>query len=333
MEISVIVPVYNAADYVATCVTSVLKQTASDFELLLVDDGSTDNSLEVCQKLANKDARIKVIHMENAGVSAARNIGLDNAQGDYIAFIDSDDLVSTDYLEYLISGMSDDTVLSMCSHARIHDYHHQFPMTHEQFGELTAQQAAKKLLSGNFPVAVCGGLFRRELISDLRFPVGIRNNEDKLFLYQYLLRKEEGTVAFSKDKMYGYMVRDGSATRRAWNGSLDVVTVADQIRMITEEDHPEWNEMTKNASLKARFDIMNSIILAEKTEHGEQVYDNMRKEALEFGFPKTGGKRLQVEYIAARLGKPFYHALTKTYYKLYSDQRRFQLNEKKTRQG
>lgn len=90
-QISIIVPVYNAGRFLDKCVTSILSQSFSDFELLLVDDGSKDDSGVLCDLYAQKDARVKVFHKENGGVSSARNLGLDNAKGEWIAFVDSDD--------------------------------------------------------------------------------------------------------------------------------------------------------------------------------------------------------------------------------------------------
>ena len=107
MKISVIVPVYNAEKYISRCVDSVLKQTYSDWELLLVDDGSKDASLAILNDYAQKDRRIRTFHQENAGAGAARNVGLDNAIGDYIVFIDSDDFVEFDFFSLIIEKNTD----------------------------------------------------------------------------------------------------------------------------------------------------------------------------------------------------------------------------------
>ena len=101
-EISVIVPVYKVEEYLPQCIDSILAQTFTDFELLLVDDGSPDRCGEICEEYAGKDTRIRVFHQQNSGVSAARNIGLQHAKGTYIVFVDSDDWVSTDYLLHFL---------------------------------------------------------------------------------------------------------------------------------------------------------------------------------------------------------------------------------------
>ena len=98
-KISVIVPVYNVEQYLPRCIESILAQTYNDFELLLINDGSSDNSGNICDEYAKNNSRVRVFHKENGGVSSARNMGLDNAQGEYVVFVDSDDFIRNKYLE------------------------------------------------------------------------------------------------------------------------------------------------------------------------------------------------------------------------------------------
>ena len=110
-KISVIVPVYNVEKYLSRCIDSILAQTFTDFELLLIDDGSKDKSGEICDEYANKDNHVKVFHKENGGVSSARNLGLDNAQGEWITFVDSDDFVNSDWLSYYAKSFDVDLIV------------------------------------------------------------------------------------------------------------------------------------------------------------------------------------------------------------------------------
>ena len=105
MQLSIIVPVYNVENTLSRCLDSILRQTFKDYELLLIDDGSTDKSGLICDEYADKDKRIRVFHKINGGASSARNVGLDNAQGKYIGFVDSDDWVVADMYEYLIARL------------------------------------------------------------------------------------------------------------------------------------------------------------------------------------------------------------------------------------
>lgn len=110
-KISIIVPVYNAEEYLPNCIDSILTQTFTDFELLLIDDGSTDNSGRICNKYAVKDSRVKVFHKQNGGASSARNVGLDNAKGEWIAFADADDWADCDWLYNFIQNLDCDIVV------------------------------------------------------------------------------------------------------------------------------------------------------------------------------------------------------------------------------
>jgi glycosyltransferase involved in cell wall biosynthesis len=104
MTVSIVVPVYNTAEYLPACLDSILAQSFTDFELILVDDGSTDDSLRICEAYAFRDARIRVFHQQNAGVSAARNFGVEQAQGDWLCYVDSDDVVLPAYLQDMLEA-------------------------------------------------------------------------------------------------------------------------------------------------------------------------------------------------------------------------------------
>ena len=115
--VSIIIPVYNVEKYLAECIESVLKQTYQNIEILLIDDGSPDNSGKICDEYEEKDSRVRVIHKENGGVSSARNVGLEQANGEYITFIDSDDFVSESYIEELYIALENgNSDLAFCKY-------------------------------------------------------------------------------------------------------------------------------------------------------------------------------------------------------------------------
>ena len=332
-KISIIIPVYNAEEYISACLSQILKQTYTDFEVIIIDDGSTDKSLEQCKKVALSDSRLRIISQENGGVSSARNTGIINAQGEIITFVDSDDIVAPNYLLLLLQGIAaSDIVLSMCSCTRIHEYNYKFSYNGGGFIEIPAMECAKRLLNEQFPVSVCGVLFKKQLVGNIRFSVGISNNEDKLFLYEYLLKNEQKKVLFSNEKLYGYMVRNGSATRSSWNGSMDIVKVADQIKRLTKGYHPEWRELAKNTCMKARLSTMKYIVLSKNKNDYLHVYEKLRKDVLAMEYPKSGNRRLKIEYLAAKFGRTCFTLLVYIYYRITSDKKRFKHNEKITYQ-
>ena len=188
--VSIIVPVYKVERYLPRCIESILGQTYTNFELILVDDGTPDKSGIICDRYAEKDSRIKVIHKENGGVSSARNAGIDAAQGEWITFIDSDDWVSDDYLEVLLQPLEKHncelTVGSMeRRHIRIST-----SRSEEHFIDVNTQDTEKiiELIDRTEFYGPCMKLFARNLIktNKLRFPEGILMAEDAIFVNNYL---------------------------------------------------------------------------------------------------------------------------------------------------
>ena len=164
-KISVIVPVYNVEAYLEKCVESILKQTYTNLEILLVNDGSTDTSGELCDQLAQRDQRIRVIHKENSGLSDARNRGIEEASSDLIGFIDSDDYIDEDMYEILYRQMLESNAdLSMCGH---YDVYHQIPekqVAAIQTWELTPQEAIKMVMEAKIlSVTAVNKLYKKEV--------------------------------------------------------------------------------------------------------------------------------------------------------------------------
>ena len=332
--ISVIVPVYNIREYVKICVRSITDQSYGNLEILLVDDGSTDGSGALCDGLASGDPRIRVIHKANEGVSVARNVGLTEAKGKFIAFIDGDDVISPDYFARLLEGMHEQTTLSMCGHLRFSEHPCSFLEKRSAHLKIPARECAKRLLMGRFPVSVCGGLFIAEEARKLQFPSGVKNNEDKIFLYQYLLNNEKSEVVFSNDALYGYYVRPGSATTSAWRGDTGMVRVAQEMLEFTTRHHPEW-EMLARCNLQAvQFNELKSIIRSgENSKKAQETARTLRKEILAVGVAPQASFRMKVEYTCLRLGYWCYRYLVSLYYVVTPLEARQRHNERVTRQN
>ena len=174
MRVSIIVPVYNTAQYLSACLDSILAQTFDDFELLLVDDGSTDDSPAICDGYKAKDDRVRVFHRRNGGVSAARNLGVEQAKGDWICYVDSDDEVKPDYLKVMVEAICSERCLVMgnLSDDRMSGNLREDITLHGQEMVRYLLETGALFLSG--PVAK---LFRRELLIEnaIRFPEGIHS--------------------------------------------------------------------------------------------------------------------------------------------------------------
>ena len=173
--ISVIVPIYNAEQYLSTCVESICGQTYHDLEIILVNDGSTDRSLDICNDLAQKDRRIQVIHKQNSGPSESRNMGLDIAKGEYIAFVDSDDCMHPRMLEILLNALIDTgSDIAMCDFQYADNQHVKLQERENSDIKIYKEDEMFELLwRENVKIVVqWNKLYKKKIFSDLRFPVG-----------------------------------------------------------------------------------------------------------------------------------------------------------------
>ena len=187
-KISVIVPVYKAEKYLHKCVDSLLAQTFTDFEILLIDDGSPDKSGEICDEYAEKDSRIRVFHKENGGVSSARQCGLDNARGEYVIHADPDDWVEANMLEELYAKAKEvDADMVICDYWL--DFHSKSICARQEIFEESPNVILRKLLRQELHGSCCNKLVRTSLFAkyDISFPVDIIRWEDLFVICNLLL--------------------------------------------------------------------------------------------------------------------------------------------------
>ena len=211
MKISVVIPVYNVEKYIRECVESVLSQDFADFELLLVDDGSTDRSGSICDELSATDRRIRVFHKKNGGLSDARNYGIERAEGEYITFIDSDDFILPAYLSTLEELARQYHADVSCTQAFVSGNRSERPVKGKtEKARVTGEEAVSdSLLRRYFGVSAWGKLYKTSLFSATKFPVG-QLFEDLLTI-PYIFEKC-AFVAYTTDKLYFYYDRAGSIT-------------------------------------------------------------------------------------------------------------------------
>lgn len=185
-QISVVVPVYNAEKYLHRCVDSILGQSYTSFELLLINDGSKDNSAVICDEYVVKDSRVRVFNKENGGVSSARNMGIDNSKGDWITFIDSDDWVEIDYLKCLFENKEDGFVVSAYIYERENNI--SYEKLNNELITIGPDSLTSILMKGAFTTPYCK-LYRREILEKgkIRFNCQLSSYEDTLFVWTYLL--------------------------------------------------------------------------------------------------------------------------------------------------
>lgn len=226
--ISVIIPAYNIENYIERCVKTVCEQTYENLEIIVIDDGSTDQTGKIIDRLAENDSRIISIHKENAGVSAARNTGLDIAKGEYIGFVDGDDLIEKDMYEILVSNaIKYETDISHCGYQMVFpnrvDYYYN---TKETIIQDNYQGVYDLIKADKVEPGLCNKLYKKEIIGDSRLEEEIRINEDLLF--NYILFKKARKSVFEDLPKYHYMVRKNSAS----TSSIDINKLRDPIDVL-----------------------------------------------------------------------------------------------------
>ena len=211
-KISVIIPIYNTAEYLPRCLDSILNNTYQNLEIICVNDGSTDNSLIILEQYAAEDSRIVAVNQENAGVSAARNAGLDRATGDFIAFVDSDDWVHPQYFEVLMQfGNSEKADIVACNFSRAHQFDSNAYITYPRDEIACLLLPFEKVTSNGFlKRLVWGRLYAKNLINQLRFDRVLMWGEDTAFNLSALLTKTNLRFAWVDIPLYFYYSRDTS---------------------------------------------------------------------------------------------------------------------------
>lgn len=225
--LSIIVPVYNVRSYLSECLDSIISQSFSNFECLLIDDGSSDGSGLICDEYAQKDDRIRVFHKENGGVSSARNLGLENAKGEWVYFIDSDDELLPGGLKTMIDCISDDVDIVLAGYKRYDEEGQLYYEVDERVVTLFNKQESLSTLYVRhgkyykYLTFVWIRLLRNRIIqaNNLRFDTGISNKEDTLFLTQYICRSN-GVTRFTTTPVYRYNLR-GDSAMGAWRSGFD----------------------------------------------------------------------------------------------------------------
>ena len=217
-KISVIIPVYKVEKYLDKCVESVANQTYKDLEIILVDDGSPDNCPAVCDEWAKKDSRIKVIHKENGGVSSARNAGIDIAEGEYICFVDSDDFVRENYVQFLLSAIEEtDADVSIMPFLYVGKTIQQKKVKNQlvRIDNMSLNEA-KLVFSNDLMFGPVSKLYKADIIKQnkIKFPQNVHLGEDTIFVFTYL--KYAASISFGEKAEYEYYTENSVATKKFW---------------------------------------------------------------------------------------------------------------------
>lgn len=318
--ISVIVPAYNAERCLSACAASLFVQSLKDFELLLIDDGSTDGTAAVMAELAEKDARVRLIaHEGNRGLSAARNTGLAQARGRYIAFVDADDTVSPVYLEKLHALCRDRHVpLAACNHAIVRGGGRKARFeTNAGDREMTAREAARELLYQRAPDVSCWGkLYEKTLFDGLAYPEG-RIYEDSWLFAEILLRA--GRMAYTSETLYDYIQYGDSLSHGSFAPvRMQYAEAVDRLCTLLEQAYPELKEACRARRAHAYMSVRRYLVGCPKELRlvRDALDKRIREDARCVIADREAPKRDRIAAAAVLMGPLAYDALWTIYEKI-----------------
>lgn len=281
--ISIVVPIYKVEKYINTCVESILNQTYTNTEIILVDDGSPDNCGKICDEYKEKDNRIKVIHKENGGLSDARNFGLKDATGKYVVFIDSDDYIEEKYVELLYKAAKENDVpIAQCGINKVDDNGKLIEKT--QIDKPTLKnygQAIEEMCISNWDnVVVWNKIYLRSLFDKIEFPKG-KIHEDEFTTYKLVYNAKK--IFIIPDCLYNYRLNLNSITGKAFNiKRLDSNEAIEQ-RVIFFKEHKEKRLMDISNSFLLQTLINNyNMLQINKIENGKEHQKNIIKKYKEY---------------------------------------------------
>lgn len=275
--ISIIIPAYNIEKYIAKCLDSLLKQTYRNLEIIVVDDGSSDDTGKVIDDYSSKYDNIKVIHKKNSGVSAARNSGIEVTNGDYIGFVDGDDTVDEEMFEVLIdNAIKYDADISHCGYKMVFpsriDYYHNTEVLVEQDNKL----GLKDLLTGNrVEPGLWNKIYKKELFKGIKIDESIKMNEDLLINY-YLFRKAKKSIFYDKC-FYNYTLRKGSAA----TSTVNINKIIDPIKVRKEiledlEKNSDLYDIAYEKYIMSLVGICRNVQIRKNKEYKSYI-DNSKK--------------------------------------------------------
>ena len=285
VSISVIVPVYNVERYLDECLSHIVNQTFRDIEIICINDGSTDNSLEKLNQFAEKDSRIRIVSQQNQGLGAARNNGIELAKGDYIYFMDGDDYLELNAFEQLYNlSQKHDLDFAMfkinnfneTDNETIHDEYYSMPYLKKRVGGNVFNYSDVEDVALKLAVNAYGSFFKREFIIDLRFPEGLLF-EDNVFFTKALFKAKR--IIFYDEFLYNRRVRKDSLSNKFSIGFLDTIDISDLlIDLINEYGYDQY----KNELYYRIFHNVYSMFENAPEEHKPDLFLEIRKRYMKF---------------------------------------------------
>ena len=278
--ISIIVPVYNVEKYLKKCVDSIVNQTYKNLEIILVDDGATDNSGKICDELVELDNRIKVYHKKNGGLSDARNYGVERATGDYIGFVDSDDYIDAEMYEKLYEAIKKENVdVAECNLKIVYPEKTDLFTDQKYYQICNKQEYLEEYLKiEKIFGSACVRLTKADIAKKLKFPVG-KLYEDTYYAYDLIGIVDKYVIV--DNPYYNYLMRENSITNAKFNPRIfDLIEIVEKFHTNVYKNYPSLKEAADCRKMYAYFSVLNSILLEEDFKNNsfyKQIIDYFKE--------------------------------------------------------
>lgn len=262
IKVSVIMPIYNKEEYLKRSIESILNQSLKDIEIILIDDGSIDRSGELCEEYAKKNNNITVIHKKNGGVSSARNVGIENANGKFITFVDPDDSLEVDAVEYLYNLAN--TYACEIGCYKMNTFINNTIQKKDIYAEKIKVYKDREIINeysknGTFLYSVCNKIYLKSLIKDIRFSEEVRYAEDALFNYEVMCKSNK--LICSNLRKYNYYINNNSTVVKLNEKRLDVLEAQKRIYFILCENYNECLKFIENQYINSSLLIGKEIAM------------------------------------------------------------------------
>lgn len=276
-KVSIIVPIYNVEKYLKRCIDSIIEQSYTNIEIILVNDGSTDHCLDICQLYSQYDSRIIILNKENGGLSSARNMGLDYATGEYIMFVDSDDWIRVDAVELLLNDIINTHATMAIGQSRRCTEYISSPQIHQSSKIIDKNQAITRMLKGEW-ISAWAKLYHKSLFYNVRFPLGKTNEDYAILIYIF---EKVNYIILNPNEIYFYYIRPNSICTSSLNiRKFDEFYNAISVYEYIKKSYPQKKEWIGYALANLSCSLIKLIrIVWQLTEN---IYMNETKDMITY---------------------------------------------------
>lgn len=316
--ISVVLPIYNVEDYLEKCMDSVLNQTYSNIEIILVDDGSPDSCPKMCDEYVKKDKRVKVVHKENGGLSDARNAGIKASNGEYITFIDSDDYVDKDYIEFLYNTIKKENAdIAIGAHRVLYDSGKIIEKATHENSILKPKKVLERILyDDGIDLSAWGKLYKISLFEDIKFPKG-RLFEDSATTYMLVDKSKK--IAINSESKYNYIIRKDSISNAKFSPKkMDLITSTREMSEYIKNKYPDLENAANRRLMYAHLSTLSQLAKCKEKypKEEKEMTTYIKKHGNEILKDSRVPKRDKFGILSLKFGFSFYKFMWRLYLKV-----------------